>query len=99
MSQQHDREAQERERQDPGEQSNPLPRFMAVVSVLFVIWGFGYFFLNTGFPVDAGDQRSARVPASASDEVSGATVYAGNCASCHQGVHPITRCLVPQDST
>lgn len=76
--------AYERENYEPEELSNPLPKWFAVMSACFVIWGFGYFYFQGVVPADAGDRRTAMAPAG-SVPVDGKVVYAANCVACHQG--------------
>lgn len=74
---------QSREQDEPDELQSPVPRPIAVLAVALIAWGTWYYFQNTGYPVAAGDRRSpiAAVP---TELVDGATVYAANCAACHQ---------------
>ena len=74
---------QSREQDEPDELRSPVPKPIAVIALALIAWGGWYYFQNTGYPVAAGDRRSpiAAVPASSVD---GGTVYAGNCAACHQ---------------
>jgi len=76
--------AYERENYEPEELSNPLPRWFAIMSAGFVMWGFGYFYFQGVVPADAGDSRTAIAPAG-SGPVDGKVVYAANCVACHQG--------------
>jgi len=73
-----------RENFEPEELSNPLPKWFAVMSAGFVLWGFGYFYFQGIVPVDAGDSRTALAPAG-SVPADGRVVYAANCVACHQG--------------
>jgi len=72
-----------RETAEPEELRNPIPWPVAVIAVGFVLWGAWYYFQNTGYPIAAGDRRSAIV-ADAAGAVDGAKLYTVNCASCHQ---------------
>jgi mono/diheme cytochrome c family protein len=72
---------QRRERVEPEELKSPIPRPIAVLAVALLAWGTWYYFQNTGYPVGAGDRRSAVVVATTVD---GAAVFAGNCVACHQ---------------
>lgn len=72
---------QSRERDEPDELKSPIPRPLAILSIALLAWGSWYYFQNTGYPVGAGDRRTAIV---VSDTVDGAAVYAGNCVACHQ---------------
>ena len=78
-----DSQARKRERQEPEELHNPVPKPLAMLAVGLVAWGVWYYFQNVGFPADAGDRRSVIIidPAASID---GAVVYAGNCVACHQ---------------
>jgi mono/diheme cytochrome c family protein len=78
-----DDKVRRRERDEPEELESPVPRELAIVSILLLAWGAWYYFQNTGYPVAAGDRRTAVVAATA-DSVDGSVVYAGNCAACHQ---------------
>ncbi len=72
---------QRRERDEPDELKSPIPKPLALLSIALIAWGSWYYFQNTGYPVGAGDRRTAIV---ISDTVDGAAVYAGNCVACHQ---------------
>ncbi len=75
--------ARNRERAEPGEMHNPVPWPMIIFYIGVISWGVWYYFQNTGFPVDAGDSRSAIV-VDPNAKVDGAAAFAGNCAACHQ---------------
>ena len=75
--------AYERENYEPAELENPLPRWFAILSAGFVVWGASYFFLQGWTPADAGDLRRSP-PAAGSTPVDGGVVYAANCVACHQ---------------
>ncbi|WP_440997888.1 c-type cytochrome [Arhodomonas sp. SL1] len=78
--------ARGREHPEPEEGDRPIPVWVyQLVGGLF-LWGGFYLVAHTGYPLNAGDARTP-LPAAASEagEVSGATVYNSNCASCHQG--------------
>lgn len=75
--------AYERERYEPAELSNPLPKWYAAMSLGFIIWGGAYFYFQGDAPADAGDRRSVLALA-ADGPVDGAVVYSGNCVACHQ---------------
>lgn len=72
-----------RERDEPDELQSPVPRPLTVFALALLAWGSWYYFQNTGYPVAAGDRRSAIQPINNST-VDGSVVYAGNCAACHQ---------------
>lgn len=76
----------QREFEDPNERVRPLPRLLVVVVVTMLAWGGWY--LGTSTPqVDAtlGDARTeAGFTVATGGAVSGAQVYAGKCAGCHQ---------------
>lgn len=74
---------QSRERNEPDELRSPVPKPLAVFAVALIAWGGWYYFQNTGYPAAAGDRRTPIVAVPA-DAVDGRTVYAGNCAACHQ---------------
>jgi len=75
--------AYSREGYEPEELQNPLPKWFAVFSLAFVIWGASYFFMQGVVPADAGDLRTA-LPAPGSLPVDGVAVYNANCVACHQ---------------
>lgn len=81
MNDQRFKDPQRRERDEPDELRSPIPRSLAVFSIALLAWGTWYYFQNTGYPVGAGDRRTAIVVPTSVD---GAAVYAGNCAACHQ---------------
>ncbi len=72
---------QKREKNEPEELQSPVPRPLAIMSILLIAWGGWYYFQNVGYPSGAGDRRTPIVIAS---EVDGSVVYAGNCVACHQ---------------
>lgn len=72
-----------RERGEPEELSNPLPKWYSLMAVGFVLWGVSYFYVQGNVPADAGDRRSA-IPRPGTVSLSGDLVYSANCASCHQ---------------
>lgn len=76
--------SQYRERDEPDELRNPTPLPLLVFAVLMVAWGVWYYFANTGYPIAAGDRRTAPVAMSAAD-IDGGQVYSANCVACHQG--------------
>jgi len=78
-----DSQARKRERQEPEELHNPVPKPLAIFAIALVAWGVWYYFQNVGFPADAGDRRSV-VVIDPSASVDGSAVYAGNCVACHQ---------------
>ncbi len=82
MSERDDK-VRRRERDEPEELQAPVPRELAIISILLLAWGAWYYFQNTGYPVAAGDRRTA-VVAAAAGGVDGSVVYAGNCVACHQ---------------
>lgn len=75
-----------REFEDPDERVRPLPKLLVTVIVLMLGWGAWYLASSTP-AVDAtlGDGRTAAGFAAPTGAVSGAQVYAGKCAGCHQG--------------
>ena len=75
--------ARARERHEPEELHNPVPLTLLVLFVGLIGWGVWYYFATPSAPMNAGDTRTP-VVASAGGDADGATVYAGNCASCHQ---------------
>ena len=72
---------QRRERNEPEELKSPIPRPIALIAIALLLWGTWYYFQNTGYPISAGDRRTAIV---VSTSVDGAAVFAGNCVACHQ---------------
>lgn len=80
--------AQSRERHEPEELRNPVPLGLLALFVALIGWGFWYYFSVPPAPMQAGDSRtpvSAAAGPAAETAVDGSAVYAGNCASCHQG--------------
>lgn len=76
------RGTQVREKEEPEELGNPAPWPLLAFAVVMVLWGVGYYFANTGYPLVGGDRRT---PAELRTEgVDGARVYAANCIACHQ---------------
>ncbi|MDP2316400.1 MAG: cytochrome c [Pseudomonadota bacterium] len=74
-----------REKEEPVEGAEPVPKFVWFSIVALVVWGFAYFLLYTGSPDEiGGDMRTAPVPAVAGAAVDGAAVYGTRCAACHQ---------------
>lgn len=76
--------AQSRERHEPEELHNPVPLGLLALFVALIGWGFWYYFSVPAAPMLAGDSRTP-VSVAAGGAVDGSAVYAGNCASCHQG--------------
>ncbi len=77
--------AQLREADEPDELRNPVPWPIALVSIAFVLWGAWYYFQNVGYPISAGDRRSAIVAlAPDSAGIDGEAIYLANCSACHQ---------------
>ncbi|MEO0423073.1 MAG: c-type cytochrome [Pseudomonadota bacterium] len=74
---------QRRERREPEELQNPVPRPLAALAIGLIVWGAWYYFQNTGYPVAAGDRRTAIV-IDTSAAIDGSAVYAANCVACHQ---------------
>jgi mono/diheme cytochrome c family protein len=72
-----------REQHEPEELHTAIPPWLVVVFAAIVGWGLWYYFQHSGFPLQAGDSRTAIV-VDPSAAVDGGAVYAGNCASCHQ---------------
>lgn len=75
--------AHQREQHEPEELHTAIPPFLVAVFAGIVAWGLWYYFQNSGFPLRAGDSRSAIV-IDPSAKVDGGAIFAGNCASCHQ---------------
>lgn len=74
-----------RERDEPMEKPNPIPRVFLVAAVLIVVWGLSYFYIRLGGVTGAGDLRTPIVADSGSSgPADGAAIFASNCASCHQ---------------
>lgn len=72
-----------RERREPEELQNPVPRPLAALAIGLIAWGAWYYFQNTGYPVAAGDRRTAII-IDTSAAIDGGAVYAANCVACHQ---------------
>lgn len=79
-------QAYARERGEPTEMPNPVPRTFIVFAVLIVAWGLSYFYLRTGGVTGAGDLRTPIVADSGGDAgpADGAAIFASKCAACHQ---------------
>ncbi|MDH4392612.1 MAG: cytochrome c [Aquabacterium sp.] len=84
--------AQQRERADPTERSQPIPLLAAVVTVGALLFGVGYFILAEppGSPA-LGDRRTlddlraqAANQPGAVGAVDGKQIYAAQCVACHQ---------------
>lgn len=75
--------AQRREHHEPEELHTPARWPLLAAFVALIAWGGWYYFQASRIAPDAGDSRSAAVPA-ATARIDGASLYAGNCASCHQ---------------
>lgn len=72
-----------REREEPMEKPNPIPRAFLIVAAVIVVWGISYFYLRTGGITGAGDLRTP-VVAKQGGAADGASLFAASCASCHQ---------------
>lgn len=80
-----------REQPDPEEAIRPMPWLAAVVAIGMVIFGIVYLLMNPAIErTDLGDMRTvadlrptaqAAAPGAAVD---GGTIFAANCAACHQ---------------
>ena len=80
-----------RENADPEEAIRPMPWLAAVIAVGMVIFGIVYLLMNPAIErTDLGDMRTvadlrptaqAAAPGAAVD---GGTIFAANCAACHQ---------------
>jgi mono/diheme cytochrome c family protein len=84
-------DSQTREHADPSERVRPIPLLVAVVTVAVVLIGVAYVLFSDLFGSSVlGDRRTvadlAAKPAAASgaETVDGKTVFAANCAACHQ---------------
>jgi len=73
----------ERERVEPDELHNPMPKWFSVCAVVLLGWGAMYFYWQIGELPNAGDHRTA-IQVDVNAVVDGASVYNANCASCHQ---------------
>lgn len=78
-----ERRARAREQGEPEELHNPVPWTLLVAFIALIGWGVWYYLTMPAAPMNAGDSRTP-VVADAGGAVDGATIYAGNCASCHQ---------------
>lgn len=78
--------ARQRENPEPEEGDRPVPKAVFVLIAGLFLWGCYYLLAHTGYPLGAGDARTPIVARDGADggAVSGASVYAGNCAACHQ---------------
>lgn len=73
--------ARGREHAEPAESDRPVPKPVLFLLVALFGWGLYYIGAQVGAPLAGGDSRTPVVAAAAAD---GATVYAANCAVCHQ---------------
>ena len=83
------RNAQQRETDEPSESSKPIPRLFLIFALALVLWGAAYIVMTGPFgPSALGDKRtladlSGPAPGSAG-VVDGKKVFAVNCVACHQ---------------
>lgn len=73
-----------RERDEPTELQTAVPWPFAMFSLLMIAWGAGYFYLDIGAPVDAGDLRTEAQGTASGQTIDGSTLYSVQCAACHQ---------------
>ncbi len=74
-----------RERPEPEEGAEPVPKLVWVSIGALLVWGFAYFLLYSGSPDEVGgDMRTAPAEVAAGAKVDGAAIYGTRCASCHQ---------------
>lgn len=74
--------ARDRENADPEESDRPIPKPVFVLLAGLFLWGLYYLVSQVGFPLMGGDSRT---PVAAVAVTSGgASIYAANCAACHQ---------------
>ena len=87
---QEPRSAQDREQEDPSERERPVPRMVAIITLLVVIFGVVYILLSEPFgQAELGDRRTVadlRAPAAgaANAVADGKQVFTVNCVACHQ---------------
>jgi len=81
---------QQRENPEPVEGSNPMPRFVILLTAALLVFGIVYIARTTlDNPPTWGDGRSVAElqgspPAAAGATVDGAAVFSARCAACHQ---------------
>lgn len=74
-----------REFEDPNERVRPLPRPLVAMIAAMLAWGTWYLVRSTPeMDGSLGDARTAAGFTAPTGAVSGAQVYAGKCAGCHQ---------------
>lgn len=73
--------ARGRENAEPEEGDRPVPKPVLLLLVTLFAWGLYYIGAQVGAPLAGGDSRTPVVMAAVAD---GGTVYAANCAACHQ---------------
>lgn len=77
----------DREYRDPNEETRPLPRLLLALAVSLGLWGGWYLAQSeNGASSALGDQRTASALSGAPSgaAVSGAQIFTGKCAGCHQ---------------
>lgn len=83
MSEHLSSRARDRENADPEESDRPIPKPVFVLLASLFLWGLYYLASQVGFPLTGGDSRTP-VAAVAASSSGGASIYAANCAACHQ---------------
>src|SRR5690625_3115394 len=75
--------ARGREHAEPAESDRPIPKPVFALLIGLFLWGLYYIAAQVGYPLVGGDSRTP-VAAVASSAAGGASIYAANCAACHQ---------------
>ena len=91
--------AQDREQEEPSERERPIPRMVAIITLIVVGFGVAYILLSEPFgQAELGDRRTVadlRAPAAgaAGAAADGKQVFTANCVACHQatgkGLHGV----------
>jgi mono/diheme cytochrome c family protein len=56
---------------------------MAYIAIL-IIWGVGYYAMQIGKPMLAGDSRTAPEPVAETPSLDGGALFTSHCSACHQ---------------
>jgi mono/diheme cytochrome c family protein len=82
MSEHLSSRARDRENADPEESDRPIPKPVFVLLASLFLWGLYYLASQVGYSLAGGDSRTPAAAVAATS--GGASIYAANCAACHQ---------------